>query len=161
MGICLGYLPGLFKGHCWRKLDPALQGWVLNFFQNVLIRDTLHPTDILTKLSLPGSPPPPHTCPLRHHPKNHSAWWGWWELSVWQRNLNYFCPYSSFSLLCLCISLPDERQLISQKSAWMILLAVQNSFINKRQMISQLSRGQNYSDLEFRKTEASRICQKC
>lgn len=99
-------------------------------------------------------------CPLRHHPRNHSWWRGWWELSVWQHSLNYFCPYSFFSLLPLCLCLPDERQLILQKSARMVLLAVQKSLISKRQMISALSRGQNYSDLESSKSEASRVCQK-
>lgn len=34
--------------------------------------ETPFPTAILAELSLPGSPPPPHTCLLRHAPKNHS-----------------------------------------------------------------------------------------
>jgi len=42
----------------------------------------------------------------------------------------------------------------------MVLLAAQKSLINKRQMISVLSRGQNYSDLEPSKSETSRVCQK-
>lgn len=34
--------------------------------------ETPFPTAILAVLSLPGSPPPPHTFLLRHAPKNHS-----------------------------------------------------------------------------------------